>query len=133
MCTVCNRSFLSLGDVSDHFLHEHVQNLSPPRPKKPRSDLDVDVVDLTISPEKKGTVQVKTFFIKVLIGCGTILEALVARGILNTARIKKFFCCILGILVSVLKKGAFIHGKGTFSERRRGHLSHCLPPQFCGT
>ena len=64
MCAVCNRSFLSLGDVSDHFLHEHVQNISPPRPKKPRSDLHIDVVDLTI-----GLVKVKTYFIKVLIGC----------------------------------------------------------------
>lgn len=73
MCTVCNRSFLSLGDVSDHFLHEHVQNISPPRPKKPRSDLHIDVVDLTISPEKIGLVKVKTYFIKVLIGCRTIL------------------------------------------------------------
>jgi hypothetical protein len=45
-----------------------VQNISPPRPKKPRSDLHIDVVDLTI-----GLVKVKTYFIKVLIGCRTIL------------------------------------------------------------
>jgi hypothetical protein len=35
-----------------------VQNLSLPRPKKPRSHLHIDVVDLTISPEKIGMVKV---------------------------------------------------------------------------
>ena len=52
ICNVCSRSFLTLGEISDHFLQEHVENVSPSKPKKRKSDVKIEVVDLTISPEK---------------------------------------------------------------------------------